>query len=400
MVPYSEALSIILSRMPLLPAERATLDQSLGRTLASDIVAGWALPSFDNSQMDGYAVVAADLAGASADRPVTLAVSQRILAGAQNPPLLLPGTVARVMTGAPVPPGSDAVVMQEDVQLEADGRVSFREPVDAGTYVRKTGSDLALGAAALGRGALLGPSELALLATLGHVRLPVIRRPRVAVLSTGDELVELGQAAPGRLVDSNGLVLSLRLRQLGCDVVELGIAGDDRAALQRRFQAASGCDGVISSAGVSVGEADHVKEILTGLGATLHLEKVAIRPGKPLVFATGHGQFFFGLPGNPVSSRVTFEVFVAPALRQMMGQQGGPRLLPARLGKAIGKVAALTYFSRVRLESRAGALWAVPLAQQGSGQLTSLVGAEALAILPAGPEAIAEGAPVEVMPIG
>ena len=299
MVPYAEALSIILGRVQALPAERATLDQALGRTLAADLLAGWALPAFDNSQMDGYAVIAAGLASAAADQPVVLPVSQRILAGARTPEALRPSSVARVMTGAPMPPGADAVVMQEDVRVEADGRVSFREPVEAGEYVRRSGDDLASGAVAVAGGAVLGPSELALLATLGQVRIPVFRRPRVAVLSTGDELVELGQATPGRLVDSNGLALALRLRQLGCEVVELGVARDDRASLLERFQAASGCDVVISSAGVSVGEADFVKEVLGMLGAEIHLEKVAIRPGKPLVFATRPGQLYFRAPRKP-----------------------------------------------------------------------------------------------------
>lgn len=399
MTPYALARELILSRVQTLPAERVALELAAGRSLAEDLVARAALPAFDNSAMDGYALRAADLATASAQKPVALRVTARLTAGDVADGTLQPGQAARIMTGAPLPPGADAVVMQEEVQRDGE-LATFTAPVEVGEHVRRAGEDIDVGAVAVRAGVALGASELALLASLGHTQLFVHRRPRVALISTGDELVNLGASAPGKLVDSNAVGLAVRLRQLGAEVVNLGVAGDSPEALRARFLAARGCDVVCSTAGVSVGEKDHVKQVLTGLGATLLLEKVAIRPGKPLAFAASESALYFGLPGNPVSARVTFEVFVAPALRKLLGDARPQPLLPARLAVDWPKVEALTFFTRVRLERDAQGLVAVPMAKQGSNALTSLVGADGLAILPAGSARVAQGTLVEVLPLG
>jgi molybdopterin molybdotransferase len=399
MIPYEQALLHILERVEPLAAERLPLELARGRALVESIHADRALPPFDNSQMDGYALRSADLARASANAPVRMRIGQRVPAGAPAGPLSA-GECARVLTGAPVPPGADAVVMQEDVRVEGEQAI-FSEPTESGSYVRRSGEDIRPNELAVSLGRRLGASELALLASLGHSHVRVHRRPRVALISTGDELVELGQRSPpaDRIVDSNALALGIRLHELGAEPVQLGLVGDQRDAMRERFRAARGCEVVISSAGVSVGDKDYVKEILRDLGAELHLEKVAIRPGKPLVFATAAGALYFGLPGNPVSSRVTFEVFVRPALCKLMGLSPQEQRMPAVLARSISKPQGLTVFARVKLHLETHRLVATPLPKQNSGYLTSLVGADGLAVLPTGTEEVVEGTEVEVIPL-
>jgi len=396
--PYPSALQAILANAQPLPTERAPLELAIGRALATDAVSRVLLPAVDNSAMDGYAVRSEDLKNASESKPVTLKIVERITAGDSPQSTLNTGQVARIMTGGALPPSADAVVMQEDVEVQGSSAV-FRESVDAGDYVRRAGEDIRPGDVAVRAGESLGASELALLASIGETHVSVHRRPRVAILATGDELAELGSHAPGKLVDSNSLALTLRLRELGCDVTALGVARDEPEAIRARFEAAAGADVIVSSAGVSVGEKDFVKPVLQALGAKTLIERVAIRPGKPLVFATRPGQLYFGLPGNPVSSRVTFEVFVRPAIRALMGLTEPIPTIPAVLKTDFKKLAELTFFTRVRLERDGARLLAVPMPKQGSNYLTSLVGSDGLAILPAGVAELAAGTPVEVMPL-
>ena len=398
MTPYPSALQAILANAQPLPTERAPLELAIGRALATDAVSRVLLPAVDNSAMDGYAVRSEDLKNASESKPVTLKIVERITAGDSPQSTLNTGQVARIMTGGALPPSADAVVMQEDVEVQGSSAV-FRESVDAGDYVRRAGEDIRPGDVAVRAGESLGASELALLASIGETHVSVHRRPRVAILATGDELAELGSHAPGKLVDSNSLALTLRLRELGCDVTALGVARDEPEAIRARFEAAAGADVIVSSAGVSVGEKDFVKPVLQALGAKTLIERVAIRPGKPLVFATRPGQLYFGLPGNPVSSRVTFEVFVRPAIRALMGLTEPIPTIPAVLKTDFKKLAELTFFTRVRLERDGARLLAVPMPKQGSNYLTSLVGSDGLAILPAGVAELAAGTPVDVMPL-
>jgi len=396
MTPYDTALQTILAKVRPLPAERVPLEAAAGRALVDDAVADRSLPERDNSAMDGYAVRAADLTSASASAPVALSVVGRIAAGEAPTESVGPGQAARIFTGATLPPGADAVVMQEDVERTGES-ARFRAPVEVGAYVRKAGHDIEIGEGAVASGCSLRAAELALLAALGHTHVRVGRVPKVAIISTGDELVGVGQARPGRLVDSNAVALGIRLAQLGAQPVQLGIAPDDPAAIRALFQAARGCDVVLSSAGVSVGERDYVKDVLRALGATLHLERVAIRPGKPLVFASTPEQLYFGLPGNPVSSRVTFEVFVVPALRALLGIRQQPAPVWAELAEDVGKVEALTFFTRVALRQEGSRLRAWPVENQSSGALTSLVRAQGLAVLPAGHAAVRAGTPVRII---
>lgn len=398
MTPYLDALELILSRVQPLPSERVPLELAAGRALSSALVAPVTLPPADNSAMDGYALRAGDTVNASETRPAVLQVVQRITAGDRVELALSSGQAARIMTGGVLPPGSDAVVKQEDVTRDGDA-LQIPEPCEPGENVRRAGEDIRAGDTAVDSGATLTASELALLASLGQTHVSVHRRPRVAVLSTGDEIAELGSNRPGKLVDSNALALSIRLRELGCEVVALGVAPDDPEAIRARFEAARGCDVVISSAGVSVGEKDYVKSVLQALGAELHLEKVAIRPGKPLVFATTATQLFFGLPGNPVSSRVTFEVFVRPALRKLMGHRQ-PQVEPvAVLARDFPKPESLTFFARARLHREGQTLLVNPVAKQNSNYLTSLVGADVLAVLPAGEAHPKAGTVVDIIPL-
>jgi len=400
--PYPQALETILAKVGPLPVERVPLELAHGRALAADAISNVALPARDNSGMDGYAVRAADLERASPDSPVALRVASRVTAGDAAEVAVEPGQAARIMTGGALPPGADAVVMQEDVERNGD-EAAFRAAAKPGQYVRRAGDDLRAGAVAVRAGVPLGASELALLASLGHTHLAVPRRPRVALISTGDEIVELGRgretAPTNKLVDSNAVALGIRLRKLGAEVVQLGVAPDDPAAIRARFEAARGCELVISSAGVSVGEKDYVKSVLTSLGAVMHLERVAIRPGKPLVFATTPEQFFFGLPGNPVSSRVTFELFVRPAVEALMGIRERPRAIPAALARDFEKPEPLTFFARVRLAREGERLVATPMQTQNSNYLSSLVGADGIAVLPAGRGLIRAGEVVEVLPL-
>jgi molybdopterin molybdotransferase len=243
--PYPQALQTILSMVPPLPPERVQLEVADGRALAADAVAQSALPARDNSAMDGYAVRSGDLSRASANSPVALQVASRITAGDAAEVPVEPGQAARIMTGGAMPAGADAVVMQEDVERRGD-QALFSEPVEPGEHVRRAGDDIRGGEIAVAAGVELGASELALLAALGHTQLSVHRRPRVALISTGDEIAEFGHGSPGKLVDSNALALGIRLRAMGAEVVQLGVAPDDPQAIRARFEAARGADVVVS----------------------------------------------------------------------------------------------------------------------------------------------------------
>jgi molybdopterin molybdotransferase len=395
-----EALSRLLSTVePLSLADAGvqtlpTLEAD-GRVLAETLVSGLHVPPQDNSSMDGYAVRSADLAQATPVRPVRLGVSQRIPAG-QVPGPLQAGTVARIFTGATLPAGADAVVMQEDATgVEADGQswaVFSRAPA-AGAWVRRAGEDVSRGAVVLEAGTRLGPAQLGLAASLGRDRLVVCRRPRVALLSTGDELVMPGTVLPqamppGAIYNSNRFFLCALLRRMGCEVSDLGLVPDRReATVQALQQAAGGHDLILTSGGVSVGEEDHIKPAVEQLGA-LDLWQIAMKPGKP--FAHGHvrrttgsgAAHFIGLPGNPVSSFVTFVLLVRPFLLRLQGAEcaAAPvQSLPAHFD--LPRADRRREFLRVRRNAQGG-LDLFP--NQSSGVLTSAVWADGLVDHPAG----------------
>jgi molybdopterin molybdotransferase len=374
-----------------LPAERVPLAEALGRALAVDLLAGLDLPHFAAATMDGVALRAADARRPGAALPVAFEVA------AGHPPAraLPPGACCLITTGAPLPAGADAVEQQELVRRA--GRLARLERAAVrGRFVKPAGSDVARGAVALRAGTVLDPGALGLAAALGHASLRVRRRPRVAILPTGDELVPLGtRPGPGQIVESNAHALAAAVREAGGLPALLPPVRDDLAALGRALRGARGADVLLTSGGVSVGSRDLVRAALRAAGARLDLWRVAMRPGKPLAFGRLGRTLVFGLPGNPASALATFELFARPAVRVLAGLPGDGRVrLPARLAEAQEKPAELEVYLRVRLARRQGALVASPLPTQLSGHLSSAADHDALVILPAGRARFRAGATV------
>lgn len=388
MLSVEEALANVLDAAPVIDAERVGLADSLGRVLATTLCAREDAPSFDASAMDGYALLAASLASP----PVTLPLRGESRAGA-IPEALAPGATMRIFTGAPLPLGADAVVMQENVALDGVG-VTFREPVAVGNNVRHRASDLAAGAPLLDAGTPIGSGEIGLLASQGFAEVEVRRRPRVAILGTGDELRALGEVPrPGSIVDSNSHAMAAAVREAGGDPVVLARVTDDRAAIAEAIGRGLSCDALITTGGVSVGDHDLVHVALEDAGVTQRFWKVKMKPGKPLAFGLGaKGTPVFGLPGNPVSAWVTFELFVRPALRRM---QGDPRplrrMVPVTLATPIRHKPGRAEFVRASLEEREGVFTASPLRTQSSGALVSMARVDCLVVVPAEREDPAAG---------
>lgn len=405
LTPLEDALAAVLAQAQPLPgAAFVDLLQADGRVLAADCIAPLQVPPLDNSAMDGYAVRSAEVAQAG----TVLPVSQRIPAGQVGTALQV-GTVARIFTGAPLPPGADAIVMQEDCTVLDDGRVRFDAVPQPGQFVRRAGQDIALGSTALQAGLRLTPAALGLAASLGLAQLPVARRPRVALFSTGDELALPGSIAPqdlppGHIFNSNRYVLASLLQRWGCEVVDGGILPDDRVATHAALaQAAQDCDLLVTSAGVSVGEEDHVRPVVEQLGA-LSLWKIAMKPGKPFAFghvrrsggdpATGRAHFI-GLPGNPVSSLITALVLLRPFV---LALQGASVVQPPAHWLTADFEITQRDSRREFLRARRNAAGRLELfANQNSGVLTSTVWAEGLVDNPA-QTLIARGDSVRFLP--
>jgi len=403
------AAALVFERTPVLGVERVHLADCVGRVLAEDLVADAPLPAFPSSDVDGYAVRAAD-----AGR--TLRVVGESAAGRPFEGAIPDGAAARILTGGAVPDGADCVVMVEDVEVAGDA-VTIPAGLRPGTNFHKVGDDLRAGDHVLSAGIELRAAEIGIAAATGRAQLPVRRRPRVALMSTGDELVEVGKT-PGRgqIPDSNRWALLAALREAGADVEVLGIAPDDPDPLRRLVvDALERADALVTSGGVSVGTHDLVKPLLESLG-TVHVGRVKLKPGKPFTFATlpsplaGEGgpprsgrsdggvKLAFGLPGFPVSSLVTFEVFVRPALRKMQGFAQLQRpTLPVRLGYDARPTADRTEYQRVTLRREGRELVAETTGSQSSSRLMSLAGAHALIRVPAGDQVIRAGSIVEAM---
>jgi molybdopterin molybdotransferase len=388
MITVEEARERILSRVSALGTERVPLTHLLHRVLAEDVAAGADIPPWPNSSMDGYALRSGDTDRAAESGPAPLRVAGRVAAGGQAERTLAPGEAFRIFTGAPLPAGADAVIPQEDVR-EAGELVLVPRPVRAGEYVRPRGEDIRAGEAALDRGRLLGPAEIGLLAALGRTQASVVRRPRVGILSTGDEIADLG-ALPGRgqIRNSNSYSLMAQVVEAGGEPVLLGVAPDRLEAIESRLRWGLGADMLISSAGVSVGDHDFVKAALARLGAEQHLWLVDMRPGKPIAFATIPIELkgalpAFALPGNPVSAMVTFELFVRPALLRMGGHARLERpLITARALGRIDNPGRRRGYLRVTLTHDAGGYRARLTGDQSSGILRSMVAADGLAVVP------------------
>jgi molybdopterin molybdotransferase len=395
MLHFEEARARLLADVPRLPAERVPLWSASGRVLAEEIRARTPLPPFAASAMDGYAVSLADLAG---DGPWALPVRGESRAGAL-PPALLPGACARIFTGAPLPDGADAVVMQEVVERDGE-RALFRSRPAAREHIRPAGDDLAEGAVGLTPGTRLGPAQLSLAAMLDRAELRVSRRPRVVLLATGDELRLPGSApSPATIPESNTIGLAALAAQAGAEVCVAPPCSDEAEATALAIaEALRGADLLVTVGGVSVGDHDVVRPALERAGVQLDFWRVAIKPGKPLAVGRSPHARVLGLPGNPVSALVTFALFGVPLLRALQGD-ARPVPTPARLplGRALQRSPGRMEFLRAAVEDRSGEPWVVPLRNQSSGAMISLARCDALAVIPTEATALHEGDRVETL---
>lgn len=403
LVPLADAQARVLDLVEPLPARSLPIAQVRGQVLAESITAAEDIPPFPNTGMDGFAVSAADLADASEGTPVVLPVVETIAAGAVASRPLGRGEAMRIMTGAPMPAGADAVIMVELTEVMDEGTgetVLCRAPVPRGNHVRPAGDDLAAGTEVFGPGTVLGPAHIGMLATLGYFEVSVIGRPRVGVFSTGDELVTGPQPlGPGQIRDSNRPQLLALVDEAGMVPVDLGWLPDDEPAIEAALrQSAPAVDALVTSGGVSMGDFDFVKSLLQRLGE-MNWMQIAIKPAKPFAYGTVLGTPIFGLPGNPVSSAVSFELLARPALNKMMGR---PDLHRRRVWALtdeplIRRPDGKTHFARVYLtDSADGAPRVRSAGGQGSHQLSGLAMANGLAVIPDG-DGVATGERVQVI---
>jgi molybdopterin molybdotransferase len=378
MLTVEEALDAIVSRVSVLGTEQVDVVGAWGRVLAEPVVSRREIPPWPNSSMDGYAVRAEDTG-----RGAALAVVGRVEAGGLPARAIGRGEAMRIFTGAPLPEGADTVVPQEDVDA-GDDRIALHGELERAAYVRERGEDVRVGDRVLEPGTVLSAAEMGLLATLGYGQVRVYRRPRVAILSTGNELADLGtEPGPGQIPNTNTYTLMAQVLEAGADPMSLGVARDRLEAIEERVRAARDADVLVSSAGVSVGELDLVRDALTNAGAELHLWRVSMRPGKPITFGSLSGRPIFGLPGNPVSAMVTFEVFVRPALLKMAGRRRLTRpRVRARALAAVPNPGSRRGYLRVQLEPVEQGLGARLTGEQGSAILRSMVAADGLAVVP------------------
>jgi molybdopterin molybdotransferase len=403
MIPLEEAQKSILATVPQLPAASVPLADALGLVTVEDLAAAEPIPPFANTGVDGYAVRAGDTAGATPDSPVRLRVVDELPAGKAPTVPVGPGEAIRIMTGAPAPEGADAIVMVEDTADEDGGAVAvIRKQAQPGDHVRPAGGDLNVGDPAFAAGSVLGPAHLGVVASLGHPTVTVVRRPRVAVMSTGDELVPPGESlAIGQIRDSNRPMLMALVTQTGCEAVDFGIGVDDEAVITERLEkAAATCDAVVTSGGVSMGDYDIIKLVLSRM-ADMHWWQVAIRPAKPLAFGMLPGGVpIFGLPGNPVSSHVSYELFARPAVLQMMGHSRRFRpVTPVVAAHDMRRrVDGKLHLDRVTLrrDEASGQLVAASAGGQASNVLTAMAASDGLALLPDG-EGVGAGEAVDVL---
>ncbi|HEX6228447.1 MAG TPA: gephyrin-like molybdotransferase Glp [Solirubrobacterales bacterium] len=395
-----DARSAVLERAAPLEAEQVPLGEALGRVLAEDAVSSEPVPGFDNSAMDGFAVRAADTEGAEPDSPVALRDAGESRAGRPASASLRQGEAIRISTGAALPAGADAVVRVEDTRSE-DERVLVEVEVEAGHDIRRAGEDIAAGEAVLERGTPIGPAELGVLASLGSPSVPCHRRPRVRVLTTGDELIPPGEEMrPGGVRNSNAYSIPALAERAGGEVLGADPVPDDPDATRKAIGAALDADLVVICGGVSVGGHDHVKGALAELGVEQVFWGVALKPGRPTWFGTRRDTLVFGLPGNPVSAMVTFLLLVRPSLAALNGADTERQRTEARLAEDYEKRPGRAHAVRCSLELREDGWRAHPTGAQGSHILTSMLGADCLAMIPTEAESLRAGDPVQVELIG
>lgn len=397
----AEAANRILAEVRRQPPLRIPLDDALGSVLAEDVVSPLDIPAWTNSAMDGYAARGEDVRGATDSRPVRLRVVEHLPAGRFPTRAIGPGECARIFTGAPLPEGADSIIRQEDTDQGGD-TVTIVKDRDVGVNLRRAGEDIRKGSTVLSAGTELGPAQLGVLASLAVSHPLVYRRPRVAILGSGDEIVDVDrpeEILSGRkIASSNTHTLVALVRQAGGEPVNLGIAGDRPESLREHLRRALDCDLLVTTAGISVGEHDFVRSVLEELGAELMFWKLRMRPGAPVGFGLLGQVPWIGLPGNPVSTMVTFELFVRPAIRKMMGHSRPfRRSVPVRAAEAIHLKPRLQHFLRGIVTDGSGGPEARLTGPQGSGILTSMVLANALLVIPEGQHETLPGSTVQAL---
>jgi len=413
MISIEEALTRILGYVDVLPAEQRPLVDALGQVLAEDVSSSFDIPPLDNTAMDGYAVLASDTAGASADAPVRLRVIGEVAAGYTFDRPVELGAAVRIMTGAPVPTGADAIVPFEETDepfetapsgvRRLSANVKILKPAEPGANIRRAGEDLRAGQVVVSKGTVLRPSELGVIASVGTNTVKVIRRPVVAVLSTGDELLEPGQPRTGaRIYDSNAHSVAALVRRYGGVPLMLGIAKDTVEDLKLKIHEGLAADLLITSAGVSRGDYDIVKDVLTREGE-IDFWTVAMKPGKPLAFGCfrrdGRRIPHIGLPGNPVSAMVAFEIFGRPAMLKMMGKTDWRRPIVRAIAeeRIVNRNDPRLFLARCIVTERDGKYYATLTGAQGSGILTSMMRANALTLIPAEVDVVEPGEEIQVV---
>lgn len=402
MISVVEARDAILNRIRPAGVERVDIVSARGRVLAEDVHATRNQPPWDNSAMDGYAVRAADTVSSSPDSPAELEIVEDLPAGYVAKRSVGPGQAIHIMTGAPVPEGADTIVRAERALRVEDNRVRILEPVESGTDLRRAGEDIRDGDLIVSAGMLIRPAEVGLLASTNRSHVSVYRRPRVAVLSTGDEIVDVDEPLEdGKIVDSNGYALTALVADAGGIPLRLGICPDTQEALEQALRDGLVADAIITSGGVSVGEYDYVKAALEAVGTSMAFWKVNMTPGRPLAFGAIDDTIVFGLPGNPVASMVTFELFMRPALLKMQGYSHLYRpTIKAVLSEDITKSIGRKQFIRVTLERSGDTFFAARTGSQGSGILRSMSIADGLAVSHEDQEFMKAGQEIEVMLLG
>lgn len=382
MISMEDALEIVLKQVSVLSSERVKLLSSLGRVLSENIYSDFDIPGFNRAAMDGYAVVAKDTVHACPDRPVTLKVIDEVPAGFKVKSAISSGKAIRIMTGAVLPEGADAVVMVEYTEARGDKVMVFRS-VKKGENVSFSGEDVKKGELVLSRGTLIRPQEVGMLAALGKTEVYVTRKPKVAIISTGDELIEPGRTLEkGKIYDSNSFSLFSQVLKCGADPERIGIVPDDKDELLHKVKMGLSSNILLLSGGVSEGKYDLVKEVLMEAGVKPLFWKVAVKPGKPTFFGIKERTLVFGLPGYPVSSMMNFENLVKPAIFKMLGREGYKRIkIRAVLKGEIKNSSGRKNFIRVRLIEENGRYLAIPAPSQKSGVLKSMVWANAVVVL-------------------